>query len=72
MKAAIIWNNRVHPEQEKKVDYTQGRYPAGLSQILMVNPFYVEKKTKKKKKKWDEIWVELEYSLIELDGIVKR
>ena len=31
LKSAIIWNNKVHPEQEKKVDYTQGRYPEGLS-----------------------------------------
>ena len=22
LKAAIIWNNKVHPDKEKKVDYT--------------------------------------------------
>lgn len=53
LKAAIIWNNRVHPDKEKKVDYAQGRYPDGLSQVLMINPFKEEKKKKgKKKKKW--------------------
>jgi len=51
LKAAIIWNNRIHPEKEKKVDYAQGRYPDGLSAALMVNPFKEDKKKGKKKKK---------------------
>ena len=31
LKAAIIWNNRIHPDKEKAVDYAAGRYPDGMS-----------------------------------------
>ena len=51
LKAAIIWNNRIHPEKEKAVDYNVGRYPDGMAGVLMVNPFKEEKKKGKKKKK---------------------
>ena len=53
LKAAIVWNNRIHPDKEKAVDYTAGRYPAGMAGALMINPFKEDKKKgKKKKKKW--------------------